>query len=103
MEHEIEIPREIIASGWMPQDGYIQIDSDWILFQFVDYEDDDVRKLGHYLWHVPSGEIHYMDWDPYERVTVQQAKRWLALGCPKRIGIGPLNEKALQELEARQK
>lgn len=63
----------------------------------LDIEPEENCKIFHEI-KTPEGKTITMDWSPYSTPTERQFKMWIDLGCPKRIGTGPLNEDDLQRL-----
>jgi hypothetical protein len=65
-------------------------------------QDEDVTKLGHFIKDAESKkEIIFIDWSPYDEMTIEDTKLYIDLGCPKRIHTYPLNREDLQEIKKR--
>jgi hypothetical protein len=62
---------------------------DFVYQPWVEVEPDN-RKIFHDVV-APDGEIIDMDWSPYSTPHAEQFAQWIDLGCPKRIGSGPLS------------
>ena len=58
--------------------------------------EDDCRKMDHYVF--IDGVRHEMDFSPYECPSEAIVAVWVALGCPRRVGIGPLSESDIIDL-----
>lgn len=73
---------------------YIQFEIDG--YQYVPEQDFDFDHAPIYHNFItPEGETVTCDWSSYDCMTPLQARIWLLLGMPDRIGAGPLNDKAL--------
>lgn len=63
----------------------------------LDHEDDNVKTLHAAI--LADGTDIQFDWSPYSNPTQQQFERWVDLGCPERLGTGPINEQDLNAYE----
>jgi len=48
-----------------------------------------------------KGERVSFDWTPYDYPTFEDFSTWVDLGCPARIGCGPLNSDSLLKIAKR--
>ena len=61
-----------------------------------DVEPDNIK-----IFHIvvtPEGKEIHMDWSPYSVPTIEDFQVWIDLGCPDRIGCGPLRREDLATL-----
>jgi hypothetical protein len=71
----------------------------WYRVEAYNAGDDDCFKYTFDLY--DGGNFaQEIDWNPYSRMTEQDLERWLLLGRPERIGIGPLDRRQLDQIEA---
>lgn len=40
-----------------------------------------------------------LDWSPYSKLTIEDFRFWIQLGCPARIGMGPLDRLDLLKIQ----
>jgi hypothetical protein len=64
--------------------------------QSIELEEDNM-KVFHEVTD-PEGKRVKFDWCPYAPLTEDFFALWVDLGCPDRIGIGPLNEEELKKI-----
>jgi len=60
----------------------------------------DNCKTDHFV--TKDGKRTEMDWSPYSNPSAEDFKLWIDLGMPRRVGIGPLNERDLANLKLKQ-
>ncbi len=60
-------------------------------------KEEDCQKIAHIVT-LANGEKVECDWSPYRKMTQEQVDKWVSLGCPSRIGIGPLSIKDLEKI-----
>lgn len=61
-----------------------------------DVDSDNIKIFHHVL--APNGACVKFDWSPYQTPTEEQFALWVDLGCPERVGIGPLRDEDLKTL-----
>lgn len=74
---------------------------DVIIRHTEDREIDNI-KLSHELVNKAGAIVHSIDWSPYSRMSDETVELYLELGCPTRVGIGPLNLEDLRLMKAEQ-
>ena len=80
---------------------YIQFEIDG--YQYVPEQDLDLNHSPIYHDFItPEGETVTCDWSSYDYMTPHQARIWIDLGMPSRIGAGPLSDSDLFTLARNQ-
>ena len=64
---------------------------------YEDHEPDNI-KIFHDV--EKDGKTITMDWSPYRTPSFEDFKLWIDLGCPARIGCGPLDRADLDKINA---
>lgn len=69
----------------------------------IEEMDEDVTKLGHYLvCKTTKKRLHQIDWSPYNDMSIEDVSLYIKLGCPERVGNGPLDSHDLKTIERTQ-
>ena len=66
---------------------------------WVDIEPDNMKIFHDVV--TPEGKTVDFDWSPYSTPTAEQFALWIDLGCPDRIGCGPLRDEDLKKIANR--
>jgi hypothetical protein len=71
-------------------------------YRYWEEEDreEDCIKIFHWV-ETPEGKTIHMDWSPYSNPSQKAFELWIDLGCPDRIGCGPLDMDDLLEIKRR--
>jgi hypothetical protein len=66
---------------------------------WVEYDSDNMKIFHDVV--TPEGKTIDFDWSPYSTPTAEQFSLWIDLGCPGRVGIGPLRDEDLKKIANR--
>lgn len=64
---------------------------------WTDVEEDNIKHF-HDVF-APDGQRISFDWSPYSMPSRADFQLWINLGCPDRIGSGPLTSEDLQTIQ----
>jgi hypothetical protein len=72
----------------------------WTYTPWDEYEEDNIKR-----WHEfvsLDGQIIHCDFSPYARMSEEDVRLWIDLGCPERIHYRPLDSADLKSLRREQ-